>query len=190
MTELRWAIRAPCNHELNVQQQAKKTKSMLSTPAFSLSFVASRRSNENTHSNGKIGHDLCPIEQNQEEKMLQTLVGAKIRILRGSQLTERVGAAVAELRWAIRAPCNHELNVQKQKKTKSMLSTPAFSLSFVASKRTNENIHSNGEIGHDLCPIEQNQEEKKLQTLVEAKIRIHQGSQPPERVGAAVAELR
>ena len=115
--------------------------------------------------------------------MLQTLVGAKIRILRGSQLTERVGAAVAELRWAIRAPCNHELNVQKQaKKTKSMLSTPAFSLSFVASRRTNENAHSNGKIGHKLCPFMQNQDEKRSQTLFAVKIRVFRGPLLLERL--------
>ena len=55
VTELRLAIRTPYNHELNVQKHTKKTNSMFSTPASCLSFVASVRTNEETHSSGKSG---------------------------------------------------------------------------------------------------------------------------------------
>ena len=98
--------------------------------------------------------------------------------------SERVDAVVAELRWAIRAPCNHELNVQKQtNETNSMLPTPAFSLSFVASRRTNENTNSNGKIGHDQCLFEQNQVEKRAQTMVEVEIRVF------PKLAASLAQL-
>ena len=98
--------------------------------------------------------------------------------------SERVDAVVAELRWAIRAPCNHELNVQKQtNETNSLLPTPAFSLSFVASRRTNENTNSNGKIGHDPCLFEQNQVEKRAQTVVEAEIRVF------PKLAASLAQL-
>ena len=63
---------------------------MLSMPAFCLSFVASRRINENAHSNGKIGHKLCPFTQNQDEKRSQTLFAVKIRVFRGPLLLERL----------------------------------------------------------------------------------------------------
>ena len=64
---------------------------MLPTPAFSLSFVASRRTNENTNSNGKIGHDPCLFEQYQVEKRAQTVVEAEIRVF------PKLAASLAQL---------------------------------------------------------------------------------------------